>query len=97
MTNDTSHPTLGQARTYRAAVLGVLAASSTHLSARTISHLAGITYEQTIFALHGLHCASKVHRQGHKATAMWGNICLKPPGNSGYLLLESLFHAIVKR
>lgn len=85
-------------RTIRAAVYDVVTQTDRLLSAREIAELARVTYAQAVFALFALHNAEKIYRQGKKTTALWGNLSFKPvEPATGYQLLESIFHGIVRK
>lgn len=89
---------LFRACTIRARVLDVITHTDRLITAKEVANLAKVTYAQAIFALFALHNADKIHRQGKKTTALWGNLTFKPQEPAtGYELLERIFHGIAKR
>lgn len=89
---------LFRSRTIRARVLDVVIHTDRLLTAKEVAELARVTYAQAVFALFALHNAEKIHRQGKKTTALWGNLTFKPQEpQTGYELLERIFHGFAKR
>jgi hypothetical protein len=88
---------LFKTQTIRSCVLDALTSTNYLISARSISEKAGVTYDQAIFALHALHNAGKIYRQGKKTTAMWGNLDLQPKNDSNYDLLERIVNGFARR
>lgn len=83
-------------KSYRAAVLAAVSDLQTYITAKEIAQLAGITYDQCIFALFALHNSDKVARHGRKIAAKWGPAHLAAPDHTGINMLESIFRDIAK-
>lgn len=82
---------------FRANILQVVNQSTVWRTARLIAASAGLTYEQTIFALVALHSDGKIARKGRKGNAKWGPLAIDVQPDTGFDVLQSLFNLSVKR
>lgn len=90
-------PRAQRAITYRSLVLATINATDQYLTGQQLAAMTGLTYRQTIDALHALNNAAKVARIGRKFTARWSRVVIQDHAETPMGMAHAIFNNIIRQ